>query len=63
MDVNSVVNIASQLHGSGAVAVEMGIRSVEKSNDLVEQQGEAMINLIEASSVVDASKGKIDAYA
>lgn len=63
MDVSLAQSIASQLHGSGAVGAEIGVRMLEKANDQIEQQGQAMVNLIEASSVVDSAQGKIDAHA
>lgn len=40
----------------------MGVRTLEKANDLVEEQGQAMIKMIE-ESVVDPAAGRIDARA
>lgn len=63
MDVSSISHgIQANLAGAKGVNFEMGVRTLEKSNELIEQQGEAMIEMIE-ESVVDASSGRIDARA
>ena len=63
MDITLAQSIASHVSGSGGVGAEIGVRMLEKANDQIEQQGKAMVNLIEASSLVDSSQGKIDAHA
>jgi hypothetical protein len=63
MDISAAAQgIRNNLGNTSGVGFEMGVRTLEKANDLVEEQGQAMIRMIE-ESVVDPAAGRIDTRA
>lgn len=62
MVVSAAAGVRANLDGASGLGMEVGVRMLEKANNLVDQQGQAMVEMIE-NSVVDPAQGRIDARA